>query len=409
MSPPQLWPACGIIGGMTTPVTPSAPRPPGQVWAHVGQPFEEREFGTVIVGAGRMGAALALYLSELYLSEPHLSQQARGGAGRVLLVEQGGLPNEEGATILAPGVWSTLELPPEQHARAHWTRQQLAGALGDIQFQERPLVQLHATEGAGTRPTAEALADFPEALALLDPAALPFARVDAGAATYRPGSVALNAAQRAIRQGVNLLLNTRATPIPGGVRLERLTVTNTHQIVTHEVRKVRAERVVVAAGAAGPGLIEHSLGRHVRHAEAYAQYPRLNRPSAPGTPVLQVGPLRLRPAPGGWNLSLTPAHHDPPDYQPSGSKLTGVPTGLRRDLLETLVAHMHAVPALASEGLQLGQSLSDIPGAWVSLSPLPTWEDTGEGVYLLRGGLNADTLGLSTAHELTGVLAGAGP
>ena len=43
----------------------SPPKRAGQVWAHVGQPFEEQQFDVVIVGAGRMGAALALYLGRL--------------------------------------------------------------------------------------------------------------------------------------------------------------------------------------------------------------------------------------------------------------------------------------------------------------------------------------------------------
>ena len=365
----------------------SPPKRAGQVWAHVGQPFEEQQFDVVIVGAGRMGAALALYLGRL---APSL---------RVLLAEENGLPNEEGASILAPGLWTTLKLPAEHHARAEWTRAELQHALGDVQYQPRPLVALYPAQVPGSLPTREVLAEYPEALALINPVALPFAqRLEA--ASYRPGSVALNAAQQAIRLGVNLMLNARATPVPGGVRLERLTVTNTHQIVTHEVREVAARCVVVAAGAAGPRLAEHSLGRHIPHAEAYAQYPPLAWPSGPQSPALHVGPLLLWPAHATWTLGSAPAHRDPPDYQPSGGKLTGVPTGLRRELLETLVAHMDAVPALASEGLQLGRSISDIPGAWVSLNPLPQWTDLGSGAYLLQGGPQADTLGLSTAHEL---------
>ena len=63
---------------------------------------------------------------------------------------------------------------------------------------------------------------------------------------------------------------------------------------------------------------------------------------------------------------------------------------------------MEAVPALASEKLELGRSLSDIAGAWVSLNPFPAWQALGDGVYLLQGGPNADTLGLRVAYELAG-------
>lgn len=366
----------------------------GQVWAHVGQSFTETEFDLLVIGAGRMGAALAFYLRQLV---PERS---------LLLAEEGGLPNEEGATILAPGVWTTLDLAPEQREAARWTREQLA-AFGDIQFQARPLLDL----GTGETATAAALADHPEALALIDPAALPTARLDPEAATYRPGSVALKAAQSAIRTGANLMLNARARLVPGGAELQRLTVTNTHQIVVHETCRVRAGVTVVAAGTAGPGLIEHGLGVHSRHARAYVQYPRLECPSLDTTPVLRVAGLMLRPQNGGYTL-VPPVHHrDPQGYQPAGGHLTGVPTGLRRETLEDLVERMEAVPALATGALVLGRSSADIPGAWVALpggkvNAAPLHEEALPGVHLLLGGPLADTLGLWTAHELARGVAG---
>ena len=88
----------------------------GQVWAHVGQPFESIHYDLVVVGAGRMGAALAHSLREL---SPQFS---------LLLAEEGGLPNEEGATILAPGVWHA-DVPLGQSARAEETRALLGDAL----------------------------------------------------------------------------------------------------------------------------------------------------------------------------------------------------------------------------------------------------------------------------------------
>lgn len=393
---------------------PAGPARAGQVWAHVGQPFAPREFDVVVVGAGRMGSALAWYLRQL---APHLS---------LLLVEEGGLPNEEGATILAPGLWSALGLPAAVQAQAHWTREQLA-ALPGVQWQPRVLAHLLAASGAHHhskgQSTADALDPFPEALALVDPEQLPVARLDAQAATYRPGSLALHAAQAAIGLGANLLLNTRAAPQPGGVRLERLSVTNTHAIVTHEVHEVRARVLVVAAGASGPMLAEQELGLHSAHGRAYVQFPHLACPSEaagpgpdgtepwPVTPAMQVGPLRLWPQNGGWTLCAWPDHRDPQGYVPAAGQLTGVPTGLRRELLETLVAHMDAVPALATGALHLGRSLSDVPGAWFCLPGghphgLPQWQALTDAVYLLLGGLHADTLGLSTAYDLAAHLAG---
>ena len=343
-----------------------------------------------------MGAACALYLRQL---APHLS---------LLLAEEGGLPNEEGATILAPGVWTAFDVPQGQEAQAEWTRQQLLGGFGKLEVEPRPLVQLEAQSGTGSEdglPTTDALAGAPEALALLDPLVYPRARVDDRALTYRPGQLALQAAQQAIGLGANLLLNTRAEPEAGQVTLHRLTVTNTHQIVVHETRQVRARAVVVAAGAAGPALVEHGAGLHTRHGRAYVQYPRLNLPTSAQTPVLRAGGLTLRPQNGGLTL-VPPVHHrDPQGYQPAGGQLTGVPTGLRREVLEDLVALMDGLPALSSDRLELGRSSADIAGAWVALpsgrsDAPPTAEQLAPGLFLLLGGPRADTLGLATAHAL---------
>lgn len=375
---------------------------PGQVWAHVGQPFKETEFDVVVVGAGRMGAALALYLRQ---QAPHLS---------VLMVEEGGLPNEEGATLLAPGVWTTLNLPDEHLEHARWTREQLhqlgATQLGATQLEQRPLIELSSSGWTGSESSAELAVDFPVLETLVDLNSLPHALIDREAVTYRPGSVALNAAQQAIGLGANLLLNTRAClrptgPGSAGLSLERLTVTNTHQIVTHEVRTVRATTVVVAAGAAGPALVEHGLGVHTRHGRAYQQYPRLDLPSLPDSPVVRVQGLTLRPQQGAFTLIPAIHHRDPHGYVPGGGHLTGVPTGLRREVLEDLVNLMDSVPALAGEALQVGRSLSDLPGAWVALphgqpGAAPQWEDLGAGHVLLLGGPLADTLGLAVAHDL---------
>lgn len=358
----------------------------------MGQPFTPDSFDIVVIGAGRMGAACALYLRQL---APHLS---------LLLAEEGGLPNEEGATILAPGVWTAFDVPQGQEAAAEWPREQLLGGFGKLEVEPRPLVELLRDE-PNTVSTAEALAHAPEALALLDPLAYPRARVDDRALTYRPGQLALQAAQQAIGLGANLLLNTRAEPGVGQVKLHRLTVTNTHQIVVHETRQVRARAVVVAAGAAGPALVEHGAGLHTRHGRAYVQYPRLNLPTSAQTPVLRAGGLTLRPQNGGLTL-VPPVHHrDPQGYQPAGGQLTGVPTGLRREVLEDLVALMDGLPALSSDRLELGRSSADIAGAWVALpsgrsDAPPTAEQLAPGLFLLLGGPRADTLGLATAHAL---------
>lgn len=372
---------------------------PGRVWAHVGQPFQPRDYDVVVVGAGRMGAACAYFLRQL------------APALKLLLIEEGGLPNEEGASILAPGIWTALDIPPARLRETQWVRGQLQSAFGDLQFQPRPLIELHPEDGPGRIPAASALEAYPESCALVNLEALPYARLDAQAATYRPGLLALHAAQQAIRHSADLLLNTRAHLTPGGVRLERLTVTNTHQIVTHETHEVKAAQVIVAMGARGPAAIEHELGVHTTHGSAYQQYPRLKTPSQARSPLLRAGGLTLRPQHDAYTVVPAIHHRDPHGYTPRGGKLTGVPTGLRRETLEDLVQLMDALPALATDALEVGRSLSDLPGAWVALPDgkpggQPTHQPVQDGVHLLLGGPGADVLGPSVAYDLAAQLAG---
>lgn len=369
---------------------------PGRVWAHVGQPFGRQDYNVVVVGAGRMGTACALFLRQL---APTL---------RLLIVERGGLPNEDGATILAPGVWTRLDVPPGREAEARWTH---SGAFRDPSAKPRPLLSLHPQEGPGRVPTPQVLARFPEAAGLLDPQALPWAEVDEEAATYRPGAVALACGQGAVRAGADLLLNTHAGLTPDGVCLDRLTVTNTHEIVTHETHELRAGVVIVATGAEGPHTAEHDLGVPTAHGRAYRQFPRLNTPSDDWTPTLRAGGLTLRPQHGGFTV-VPPLHHrDPHGYVPTGGRLTGVPVGVRRETLEDLIGLMDALPPLATAALEVGRSLADVPGAWLALpggrvDAPPTHQRLTDSVHLLLGGPLADTLGLAVAYDLAATVAG---
>lgn len=379
--------------------TMSTSQAAGQVWAHVGQAFTDPGYDVVVVGAGRMGSACAQFLRQL--APQH----------RLLLLDEGGLPSEDGATILAPGLWSEFDVPPADRAEARWVREQLGTVDRNVSLEPRTLLTFHGQKEAGARPTTLLLARFPALADLTDPGALPWVTVDEQALTYRPGAVALACGQQAVQHGADLMLNARATLVPGGVRVERLTVTNTHEVVTHETHLLRAAQVVVALGAAGPHAAEHDLGVHTAHARAYRQAPRLNLPSTPHTPVLRAGGLTLRPQSGGFTLVPAIHHRDPHGYVPQGGHLTGVPTGLRRETLEDLVTLMEAVPALATGALELGRSLSDVPGAWLALpggSALgrPLHQRLTDGAWLLLGGPRADVLGLSTAYDLAATLAG---
>ncbi|GGR28685.1 hypothetical protein GCM10008957_44860 [Deinococcus ruber] len=355
----------------------------GQVYAHVGQPFTASSYDLLIVGAGRMGAAFARFVME------------RAPGTRLLLAEEGGLPNEEGATILAPGVWHSF-VPPEQAQRAAVTRDLLAEALNvcgvlDLCTDERG--DLVPTDAVWT----------PELEALVNPAALPFARLDERGGVYSVASTTLQNAQAAVQAGADLMLNVRCELAGGGrVLLQRLSVTNTHEIVVEQRISVRADTVVIAAGAAGPPLAEAGLGVVTPHRQAYRQSVRLNLPSAPSSRVIQAGGFVLRSQSGGYSVLPPILHPDPCGYTPSGGRLAGVPVGLRREVIESMLDMLDALPALADERLVVGRSIADIPGAWLALPAggWPLWERLDDQHVLLLGGERADLTGLSVAHEL---------
>ena len=371
----------------------------GQVWAHVGQPFESIHYDLVVVGAGRMGAALARSLREL---SPQFS---------LLLAEEGGLPNEEGATILAPGVWHA-DVPPGQSARAEETRALLGDALNVC-----GLLDLSTEAREGFLSVAEVWT--PELAALIDPGVLPFARLDRRAGTYSAGSITLADANAAIASGADLMLNVRAELCGTGadglaadgvaqVRLHRLSVTNMHEVIVAQSVMVTAGRLIVAAGAAGPSLVEAGLGLVTPHRTAYRQTPRLEVGSTPSSPVLRHAGLLLRPRDGGYTVVPPIPHPDPWGYVPTGGRLVGVPVGLRRETLDALLDRMDGLSALAGEGLVPGRSIADIPGAWIALPDggWPLWQRLGAAHWLLLGGEHADLTGLSVARELAVGLAG---
>lgn len=371
----------------------------GRVWAHTGHLFTSTNPDILIIGAGRMGSLLAHYLS------------SRESKKNILVVEAGGLPNEEGATLLAPGIWNphtpkspteSINLPLENC---------LDQSFDDIQYFERQILYFGLGKSDQTPSMVSKFSDLtttntdPYWLTLLNIQELTLTH-HALAATYRPGSLAISAMKTAISQGCNLMLNTRAHFVPNGIRLDRLSVTNTHQIVVQESHIIQPRKIIMAAGAHGPRQLEQELGHHTRHSSAYVQYPHLNYPSSDQSPILCFPKFSLRPQHGRWIIIPTIQQADPDGYSPIGGRISGVNTGLRRDLLEELIVSMEAIPALATKHLQIGHSLTDISGAWVSLpkgktTTQPLFEQLDQHLYLLLGGPQADTYGAATAQALS--------
>lgn len=344
-----------------------------------------------------MGCLLAYYLS---------SQKSKKN---ILVVEEGGLPNEEGATLLAPGIWNPDPLKTPSERKDSLFDICLEESFGDIQYQARTMLHFAFDQSTLTHlemPPSHLETTDPHWSTLINPAKLKLTH-QTKAATYRPGNLALNAMKQAIQQGCHLMLNARAHCLPKGeVRLDRLTVTNTHQIVVHESHVIRPQCIVMAAGAHGPQQLEQDLGNYTPHKSAYVQYPHLAYPSSDTSPILRFPHLTLRPQHGGWTLIPAIQQSDPYGYLPVGGRLNGVQTGLRRELLEQLVSLMDVIPALATKHLQVGHSLNNISGAWVSLpagkiDSFPVFQQLDQHLYLLLGGPEADTYGAHVAQALS--------
>ncbi|WP_293909302.1 FAD-dependent oxidoreductase [Deinococcus sp.] len=371
----------------------------GQVYAHVGQAFGPREYDVVVIGAGRMGSLAAHFI---LCQRPGL---------RLLLLDQGGLPSEDGATLLAPGLWTEFGVPPEHRAAADYTRRLILGEVSAPQgglegvglVQRRGLIELLPEAQSGSQPSARMLPRLrPLPAGLLEVDRFPHARFDPDALTYNAGDLTTCAARRAVAAGADLMLNAQAEPTGSGVTLRRLNVTNTHQIVVHETHAVRAELVVIAAGAGGPRLAEHSLGTVTHHGQVYRQTPRLNVPTDDSTPVIRAAGLTLRPQAAGFKVLTPSPQRDPHGYRPTGGRLSGVPVGVRREVLQDLLEAMETVSALATGALELGRSLGEVPGAWLS-APLGGWpcsEALTGRHWLLLGGEGADLVGPGVAHTL---------
>ena len=371
----------------------------GQVYAHVGQAFAPQPYDVVVLGAGRMGALTAHFLMH---RQPGL---------KLLLLDKGGLPSEEGATILAPGIWTRLDVPEGRREQAEWSRRLILGELSeeegglgtggshDAPTVQRGLVKLFSNAEDGSVPASE-IADLPAGLR--DMAHLPHIRFWPDALTYSATSLTTRAAQSAVRAGADLMLNVEARPTPSGVELHRLSVTNTHQIIVHETHHIEAGQIIVAAGAAGPSSVEDALGFVTHHSRAYRQLPRLNVPTNERTPIIRACGLTLRPNAGGFTVIPRVHHRDPHGYAPTGGKLSGVPVGLRRETLEDILAALDALPALATEALELGRSLIDVPAAWLALPAggWPMYQQLSERHWLLLGGEKADVVGAAVAREL---------
>lgn len=385
-----------------------------------------RRFDLLVVGAGVLGLLAALELRRL---RPEWS---------LLVAERGGVPSEEGATFVSPGL-TLRRLPAEVAPAAAWLRDRLtrlaewapraAGAVhpvGAVQFgsDARSFGNAHAAgSGWSDPPECErlpagawlerhppAFADAVRALLAVAPDEPLLWDPLAGWASAE--ALAFGFGHAAVGAGAHLLLNARLAPL-GGSEFEVARLAYERDMERRVVRRERiaADRVLLACGAASAELAEAALGRLLPLPRAYRQYPRVEAdrrlPLAAGRvqlPLLGADGLWLRPQGEGLLLVPPPLPPDPPGYEPTGGRLLGVPVGVRRDLLEALLERQARWKVLAWESLNLGKTVARVRGAWQVAAPRPRAEALGDGWWLLTGGELGLLADLAAAVEVAHLL-----
>ena len=372
-------------------------------------------YDRVVLGGGLLGLAAAFYLRAL---EPEAS---------LLIVEQGGIPSESGATFVSPAVAHAFFEQAELRQRARWTLQILANLSeetgverpNDVPFRQVGVLNLERETREGTQPTRKHLETFSSEQAdamgaLLALPEFPHARWDAGAGYGSAEAAALHYGYGAVGRGADLLLNARAHPLDEReIKLERLEFDRQmrHRVVKTE--KVTTDSVIVAAGAETSALVEDVLGVLLLYRRRYVQYPRIEAdaglPLEDGRvslPVIQADGFTLRPQGEGLLVVPPPLPPDPDGYEPTGARLLGVRVGVRREVLDALLAHADALPFVNWESLNLGKTVQKVRGAWEVIPPdgVPEWRQV-EGWHTLVGGRHGFSLGLAAAYDLVATLA----
>lgn len=411
---------------------------PGTVTATPDRPPPRDRYDVVVVGGGVLGAAVA---ERLRASAPDRS---------VLLVEASGLPNEDGASVASPGLVPPLPTggvrrtggassaapgdrrdasDPSDRAALAWARAWLADVLAGRDADAATLGAGWLALASGAVPAGGALdgerplrallpAETTEAVCAMTgvPPEHP-ARLTTGGYVSVEG-LTLALARRAVRAGADLAINARARPLgPTRLTLERLAADRRMRVSVHARHTVTADAVVVACGADGAALAEEALDGPVALPAAYLQFPRVRLGGTHGRgggaaalPVATLAGWAWRPAPGGALLVPPPLPPDPDGYQPRGGRLVGVSVGLRRELVDRLLATPALAPLVASGRLELGKSARTVRGARFAVPPDggAVARRVSDGWWLLAGGAWGLPNDLAAAAAVAAAVAGVG-
>lgn len=343
-------------------------------------PLPRDQYDVAIVGGGLIGLAAA---AGLMRREPEAA---------VVILEQGGIPSEEGATQYSPAIQHAFFAEPALRAQARRWREELTeitaanprhgriyDAVGVLSFEpEHIALAQEEPDELGLLNSAEVRARWPQAEVFLDLSAERVAAWDAGGGFGNAEALAYAFGMAAVRAGADLCLNARAAwDRDGRLRLERLTVNNRMELIVAGRDRLHAARIVLAAGAAGLALAEQHFGEVVPFEQCLMQYPRLDRdPSWPGAvegqpplPVLMDAGFTLRPHHDGCVLIPPLLPPDPHGYVPIGGRFLGVPVGLRREHLAQLSRALERLPALSLPTLNPGRTPQNLRRAHEVLTP----------------------------------------
>lgn len=381
----------------------------GQVLNHLNIPLERSHYDLVIVGAGMLGLSLAFWLRTL---APQHS---------VLIVEEGGIPRERGATQNRSGIFA----PPnwDEQTEFVWNILQNIARVTQIQRPYDPVFQpcgaVHlARVGNDFIPLASPVQHNLERLLDLHYYAGATWQPQAGYGS--PSSVALHFGFGAVARGADLMLNARAVAnSEKTLSLERLDIDNTMRVHVGRCDTVTYDRLVVAAGAWSGGWLERNLHivraiplRYVQHLRLDEKVPLERIGNQVNLPVVLVDGFRLRPHFGGILLELPDFIPDLapnliPDVQqiPTGGTLEGVEVGLCPAALEGILNHLEHMPMLGSEHLFLGKTSLDLMGSWQVAQDFPSWCKIQGNLYTLLGGKYTFERGLAVARDLAQALA----
>lgn len=382
---------------------------------HAGKTLSQAHYDVLIVGGGLLGLACAFYLRRLMPQ------------GRLLIVEQDGIPSELGATYLSPAIFDASALAGVAAQQARWVHSVLCN-LAEHTGSHRPFDSPYSQTGClelAMSPASQTALSWPSALSERHQQAIAhcvqLARVSGAAWQAQAGfgsaeSVALHYGHAAVREGADLMLNTRvkATAASGYI-LQRLEYDRTMRRVVVREDQVGSDAVILAAGARTRALAEALWGELLPLKQVYVQYPRVaydaRLPLTEGRvdlPVIAAAGFYLRPQGDGLLIIPPELPADPEGYTPQGGSLMGVRVGLRRELLEQLLEAAEVLPVLNWPTLNLGKTVDNVRGHWEVLPPAGRlgWWHCGARRYALVGGRLGFTLGLAAAYELAAELAG---